>query len=729
MPSMFSRFRLAPLTAALLPLFLSPAVLAETIKAGALQVEADTISGQMDSQLRATGSVKATRDNQQFEADWLEYYVDKQLIRAGDRARMRQPEGTVDADALEAYLATDSGSARNADFAFGQGKRVLRGHAEGLAMQGKGSYQLQTTRANTCAPGDDSWYLKAGTIDLDYGRNVGVAKHARLEFEGVPILYTPWMDFPLDGGRKSGLLFPTITTGSDGLELALPYYWNIAPNYDATITPRYIEQRGLMLGLEGRYLQPDYSGKIYTEQLPNDKKTDSNRSLWALEHTQTLNQQTTFGLNGRYVSDEDYYDDFGNSSTAATSSSLLREAWVNYNPGWANFNLSASRYQTLAGGSEQYARVPKLAISSNKTLWGITANLESEITRFEHRNLQDGWRTVAYPSVTWGVDKPWGFFQAKFGLHHTRYQLDAYNGNAANTLDRTLPITTLDSGLTFERDTQLQGQNFTQTLEPRIYFVHIPRVDQSNLPNFDTSENDLSFAQLFSENRFSGYDRINAAKQVTTALTSRLLDNSNGLERLRVGIGQRFYLNDDDITLSGAESKRTENSSDILSTVGGDLTQALRLDATYQYNQSLGKTERFSTQLRYSPAAGKTLSLRYRFGRNELLDNDGNYGPLRTIDIAGQWPIARNWYAVARQNYSLQDKKVLQRLAGVEYNQGCWIVRVVNERYLTDINQYKNAVFLQLELKDLSSIGNNPMETLRLAIPGYSNINNIADTE
>lgn len=726
---MRSRFRLAPLSAALLPLFLAPVALADTLPLGSLQVEADTISGQMEQQLRATGSVKATRDGQQFEADWLEYYVDKQLLRAGDRARMRQPDGAVDADALEAYLATDSGSARNADFAFGHDRRVLRGHADALTMEGKGKYRLQGTRANTCEPGDDSWYLRAGSLDLDYGRNVGVAKNAWVQFEGVPILYTPWMDFPLDGGRKSGLLFPTITTGSDGLQVAVPYYWNIAPNYDATITPRYIEQRGTMLGLEARYLQPGYQGRVYTEQLPGDKKANTDRHLWQLEHQQQLNQQLTFGLDGRIVSDPDYYDDFGNSTAAATSSNLLRQAWMNYNPGWASFNLSASRYQTLAGGTEQYARVPKLTIASSRQFGNFRAQLESETTRFEHRTLQDGWRSVAYPSISWGLDKPWGFLLAKAGLHYTHYSLDAYNGAAASTHNRTLPITTLDSGLFFERDTSFQGRALTQTLEPRLYFVNIPREDQSQLPNFDTSENDLSFAQLFSENRFSGYDRINAAKQVTAAVTSRLQDNESGLERLRVAIGQRFYLNNDDITLSGSTASREQKRSDILSSVGGDLSSALRLDASYQYNQALKKTERFTTQLRYSPAAGKTLSVRYRFGRNELLDNDGNYGPLRTVDIAGQWPIARNWYLVARQNYSLQDKKVLQRLAGVEYNQGCWIVRVVGERYLTDLSQYKNAVYLQLELKDLSSLGNNPMETLRLAIPGYSDINNIPETE
>ena len=214
--------------------------------------------------------------------------VQRQQLRAGERVRLTQADGRIEAEQLDYLLGERSGSASNASFSFGRDGKTLRGNAGKLEFQGKDNYRLRSARANTCDPNDDSWYLKASTIDLDYGRNVGVARNARVEFQGVPILYTPWIDFPLDGGRKSGLLFPTISTGSDGLQVSLPYYWNIAPNYDATITPRYIEQRGMMLGLEGRYLLPDAQGQLYTEQLPDDKKGERSRFLWKGEHVQQL---------------------------------------------------------------------------------------------------------------------------------------------------------------------------------------------------------------------------------------------------------------------------------------------------------------------------------------------------------------------------------------------------------------------------------------------------------
>jgi LPS-assembly protein len=724
------RFRLSPLAAAMLPLFICTLAQAEPLPAGTMRIEADNVNGQMDVLLKADGKVHAERDGQQFDADWLEYYVDKQYVRAGERAVMRQAGSTVEGDQLESYLDTKTGSANHADFAFQDSGRTLRGKADILRMQGKGLYKLQGTRANTCDPNDDSWYLKASTIDLDYGRNVGVARHAHIEFQGVPILYTPWIDFPLDGGRKSGLLFPTIKTGSDGLQLALPYYWNIAPNMDATITPTYMAKRGTMLGLEGRYLQPSYSGKVSTEQL-EDSQTGSKRSLWKLEHSQTLFGLLGAGVNATTVSDNNYFKDFGDRNSAAANVNLLREAWLSYSPGWANVTLRAQRYQTLQDSTGSvdipYARLPQLVVTSNQQLGAFRMALDSEITRFANNSKQEGLRSVLYPSVSWGLEQPWGFIRPKIGLHYTRYQLDSFKGQTARNLERTLPITSLDSGLVFERDSTLQDRSVSQTLEPRLYYVYIPSTDQSKLPNFDTSENDFNFAQLFSENRFSGYDRINAANQVTAALTSRILDNDSGQERLRVAVGQRFYLDKSDTTLAGTTTERKQGGSDLLLTLGSDLSSALRLDASYQYNQTLDKTERYNTQLRYNPSPGKALSVRYRFGRDEIVGTSTQRDTLRQVDIAGQWPIVRKWYAVARQNYSLRDKKPLEQLVGIEYNQGCWSARVVAQRYVTDLTRTKNAVFLQLELKDLSSIGNNPLETLRLAIPGYSKINETAD--
>lgn len=736
---MQTRFRLTPVMAALLPVFLLPLAQAETLTAGTMTLEADSLTGQMDETLKASGKVKVTRDGDVIEADWLEYFVTRQQVHAGDHVRMQRKDSLIEADSLDYLLDEQVGKAENTRFAFRskeqparRGKplqkgKTLRGTAEQLNLRGPNDYSLSKTSVNTCDPNDQSWYLKASTIDLDYGRHVGEARNARLEFQGVPILYTPWIDFPLDGGRKSGLLFPTFKSGSDGLEFSVPYYWNIAPNYDATITPRYIEKRGMMLGAEMRYLQPDARGSLYTEQLRNDKEANDNRFLWKGEHTQRISPTLSAGINGSYVSDSNYFKDFGDRVSSAANVNLLREAWLSYTPAWGSVSLKAQRYQTLQDSNgtvdEPYARVPQLVVNARQRFNGFTANLESELTRFTHSSKQEGDRLVAYPSLSYGIERSWGFMRPKIGMHLTQYELSAHNNQPAHNEQRVLPIVSVDSGLYFERDTTLFSNAVSQTLEPRLYYVRIPQKDQSQLPNFDTSENDFNFAQLFSENRFSGYDRINAANQVTAALTSRYLDKENGLERLRAAIGQRFYLSSDNTTLLGNNSQRAGNSSDLLLTLGGDLSQSVRLDSAYQYNRELSKTERYSAQLRYNPAPGKTVSVRYRYGRDEPIGSSNLRDVLRQVDIAGQWPLAPRWYAVARQNYSLRDNKPLEQLAGVEYNEGCWSMRVVGQRYVTDLNQTKNALFLQLELKDFSSVGNNPLNTLRLAIPGYSKIN------
>lgn len=725
-------FRPTPLVAALAALYLPVSAQAETPAPGSMTVTADQMDGQMDTQLKARGNVVATRDDQVIEADWLHYNAarDEQVL-AGDKVRMRKPGADIRSRELEYFLGRKQGTAQQADFRFTQGRAALQGTGDQLEIVADKHYQLKKAVVNTCDPGDDSWFLRASTIDADYNRSVGVARNARLEIGGVPVMYTPWVDFPLDGGRKSGFLFPSFTTGSDGFDLTVPYYWNIAPNYDATISPRYIDQRGLMLGLEFRYLQPGYNGTVYTEQLPNDKKSDRSRYLWKGYHQQQLTEQMSWGYDATYVSDDDYFRDLGDRASSSGSSNLLRKSWVNYNLGWASAALNVERYQTLQNSTHSvdipYAKLPQLTLSSSRALGqGFGFNLTSDWTRFSHPSKQEGNRLVLYPSVNWSFDQPWGYIKPKFGVHYTRYDLDALGSTQATTETRSLPITTVDSGLYFERETQFAGHEHTQTLEPRFYYVYIPSRDQSKLPNFDTSQNDFDWAQMFNENRYSGYDRINAANQVTAALTSRYIDNVSGLERLRVGVGQRFYLSDDEVTLAGNQDKRKESNSDILATVGGDLTRDWRLDGSYQFNQELSKTERYTATVRYNPQPGKTLALRYYYSRYEDLGyaekgaTSNKFGPQRQVDVSGQWPLTQHVYGVFRYNYSLQEQQSFESLAGIEYNQGCWGFRIVGQRYLSDVETYKNKVMFQLELKDLSSVGTGVQNTLRLAIPGYS---------
>lgn len=722
---------------------------------GQTHVTADHMDGQMQDKLKASGDVVVIRDNQTLEADWLDYYQQQNRVKAGNHFRLTRDKDVVTGTTLDYWMDEHTGSAQQPSFQMGSpdtnnkpggAKRSLA--QSGIAFRGDGSeaqftgpdqYRLINSRVNSCVVGDDSWYLKSSTLDLNYATNIGVARNARLEFQGVPILYTPWIDFPLDGSRKSGLLTPTFRSGTTGFDIALPYYWNIAPNFDATFTPHINLKRGTMLAGEFRYLEPDYEGSIYTEQLRNDKLTHTNRYAWYATHKQTLLPGITFGYDYNYVSDAKYFDDFGDRTLQATNINLQRQAWINYATSWHGGNLNAmlraQRYQTLEDplipADQPYARLPQLSLVANQKLTSdFSFNLQGDLTRFSHPTLQTGDRFVAYPSVTWNVlSKSWGFIRPKFGVNYTKYDLNPLGSNTTpgSTITRTLPIFSTDSGLSFERDTRFGNSDYVETLEPRLFYVYIPAKDQSKIPNFDSSENDFNFAQLFSENRFSGWDRINAANQLTAALTSRLISSETGIERLRVMLGQRYYFRNEDTSLYGNQITLQNNSKGLLGSLGGDLDKAWRLDSTYEYNQDLAKTQRYSMQVRYNPAPGKTVSLRYRYGRYEQIGDTTQYGPLRQVDLGVQWPIVRQWYAVARENYSLIDNKPLEHLLGVEYNDGCWTARVVVKRDSTLATTISSAskstgIFFQLELRGLGSLGSSPASDLKLAIPGYSNI-------
>ncbi|GGY10019.1 LPS-assembly protein LptD [Paludibacterium paludis] len=695
---------------------------------GQVRMDADHVDGQLDTLLKARGNVVTHKDDQTVLSEWLDYYRESSRLKAGDAFRIIKPNEQVDGRLLDYYLDSHTGSAQSPVFRSRQKGATLRGKGDHLEFNGPDQYRIRRSEATTCEPGDESWYLKSSTLDLDYVSNVGVARNATLFFQGVPIGYTPWIDFPLNNGRKTGFLIPTLKTTNNGTELTVPYYFNLAPNYDLTLTPHTNTKHGIGMGAEFRYLQPGYSGTLFTDQLPKDAVTKQHRYVWSGQHIQRLSPQLTFGYDATKVSDDDYFRDFGDRQAIAANVNLLREAWVNYAMSWtggsANAQARMQRYQTLQDPlspvTPPYARLPQLTFTAYQTLpQGFSANLTSELTQFSHPTQQEGTRLIAYPSVTWNFARTWGFLRPKLGVNYTNYDLAAYQGAASRNATRTLPVFTVDSGLYFDRDTRLLGSDYTQTLEPRLYYVNIPTKAQSQLPNFDSSENDIGFAQLFTENRFSGGDRINGANQVSAALTSSLINQDTGLETLRVAVGQRFYFRNDDISLSGAETQRKKNGSDILASIGGSLTRSLRLDSSYQYNNDLGKTQRYDMGVIYQPKQGKTLSVRYRYGRDEQVSaTRRDY--LRQLDIAVQWPLTKNVYALARNNYSLRDRKNLEQLAGVEYNQGCWSVRLVGQRYVTNLVTTRTAYFIQLELKGIGGLGSNPIDTLRLAIPGYS---------
>jgi LPS-assembly protein len=314
---------------------------------------------------------------------------------------------------------------------------------------------------------------------------------------------------------------------------------------------------------------------------------------------------------------------------------------------------------------------------------------------------------VSYPLVA----DPAFYLTPKIGLHNTYYAMGANNPTGLSNFERTVPIFSLDSGMTLERNWNWAEQNFVQTLEPRGFYVYIPYRNQDQLPNFDSAQADFSFAQMFTENRFFGSDRIGDANQLTLALTSRLLEPDSGVERMRLAIGQRFNSHTPQVNLITPTSSTVQ--SDILLAASGRLTPKWSLDSAVQYNPNQSQSEKINLAARYQPENGKVLNLGYRFTRNSL----------RQADVSTQWPLAGRWHAVGRWNYSLQDRRMLEALAGLEYNESCWTVRLVAQSFATATQQFSTGFFVQLELNNLMQVGPDPLTLLQQSIPGYNKLN------
>lgn len=392
------------------------------------------------------------------------------------------------------------------------------------------------------------------------------------------------------------------------------------------------------------------------------------------------------------------------------------------------------RYQTLspegeAPNAEPYRRLPQIALNAYRAdlVGGLAATLESEVTRFAHANPDandEATRFVAYPQLSLPLQGASWFVTPKAGVHYSSYDVDRAKANEAkpNSITRSLPIMSLDSGLFFERETNLFGGDYVQTLEPRLFYLRVQDKDQTQIPVFDSNRFDVGFAQIFSENRFSGSDRIGDANDLTAAVTTRFIDSDTGVERLRALLGQRYYFSDQQVYLyDQSELRRAGRGNEILAGLGGQINKRVSVDSYMQFNTETNSTERLNANIRYQAGFARTLNLSYRYAPKLPVDR-GVVG-LEDIDVSGQWPIARNWYGVGRVTHSLKDDRVTEAVAGLEYDGGCWVFRTAMHRFAIDENDVTNAIFVQLELNDLAGIGSNPLSLIKRSVPGYGKIN------
>lgn len=587
------------------------------------------------------------------------------------------------------------------------------------------------------------WILRANQLTMDNEEDVGHAEGALLSFKGVPVLPIPSLTFPLSDRRKSGFLPPSVGVDNiNGTQIQQPYYWNIAPNRDATLYPTLMSKRGVDLGGEFRYLEAGYSGKITGNYMPADKLRETNRWGLSYQHVGGINTGIAaiggvgLNLNINRVSDDNYWRDFTVPVTGALGQRLLpNDATLSWGRGEWSTTVRTLKWQTLqdvtAPITPPYDQLPQIAVSfARPDERGFDIGFTANYTQFQaDRSLTkqpNSQRTYTQLQLSRPWRAPGGYIIPKVQLHATSYQFDAALANGATEASRVLPTYSLDSGLVFEREASYFGRGFLQTLEPRAFYVSTPYRDQSNLPNYDSGLSDFNFATIYTENAFVGNDRISDSNLLTLGVTSRLLHPDTGAEAMRLGFAQRLRFKDQLVTLPGGTPVQ-DRVSDLL--MGGSInwTPQWTVDTLVQFNPKTEQSVRSTIGARYNPGNYRVINAAYRFQRDTS----------EQIDVGWQWPINDlwgdrgqdlgpgrgqgdgRWYSVGRLNYSMREGRLVSSIIGFEYDAGCWLGRVVIERLQTSTSTANQRIMFQLEFVGFSRLGVSPLKTLKNNIPRY----------
>ena len=710
-------------------------------------VSGERITGRPDLETVVEGNAMMRKGDLVIKADRLEYDQPSDLAKATGHVLVNRAGDIYEGPLLELRMDAFEGFFNEPTYHF------LRNDAHGQASRVD---FLDTQRAvvhdatyTTCRrlPGPGwmpDWILKAATISLDNEEDIGTATGALLSFKGVPLLPVPYISFPLSERRKSGVLPPTLGVDNvNGTEVSVPYYWNIAPNRDATFTPTLMSKRGINLGTEFRYLEENYAGTANVEWMPADQLRHANR--WGLNISHQARFKSAWTDNGaalslslNRVSDDNYWRDFSRANSSLTQRLLANDATLAWTNGaWAS-SVRTLKWQTLQDVTAPivppYDRLPQLATRYTRSnLVGMDVTLNADYTRFRSDPTLTGQpnaeRMYSLLQLSRVFQSPAGFITPKLQMHATHYQFEAPLTGGAMNASRVLPTLSVDTGVVFERDTQLFGRALRQTLEPRAFYVYTPYRDQSLLPNYDSGANDFNLSTIFAENAFVGNDRISDSNLLTLGVTSRFLDPATGAEAARVGVAQRLRFQDQNVTLPGALPAQ-DRISDML--LGGSINWDPRwsFDGNVQFNPETEQSVRSTLGARYNPGSYRTITAAYRFQRDSS----------EQIDIGWQWPLndlwgdrGRNlgtgqgegegrWYSVGRLNYSINERKLVDSVLGLEYDAGCWLGRILWERLQTSNVSATQRLMFQLEFVGFTRLGVNPLKSLKANIPNYQNL-------
>lgn len=745
-----------------LPRLKSSPMLAEKVSSapenkGPVFVFGDRVSGRPDLETVIEGNAQLRRGATAVRADRIEYYQPEDQVKSRGNVRINNAGNRFEGPELEIKLDRFEGFFTRPTYRFL--KNGGNGQAERVDFIDEKHFTAYDASYTTCERNNEAswpaWTLRATSVEFDLEQEVGVATGAVIRFKDVPILALPKISFPLTDKRKSGFLPPMPGLSSvNGIEVRQPYYFDIAPNRDATFSPAVMSKRGVDLAGEFRYLEPDYKGEVRANFLPGDKLRDRNRWSYGYQHSGVIHSglpavgDLGLTLNLNRASDNDYWRDFPAGTTSTTQRLLAQDAALTWSRGYFSSSARTMKWQTLQDVNSPitppYDRLPQFTAAYTRVDAplaglgnGFDWSVEGDFTRFSSDSSLTLQPNSNRTYTRFQVSRPWlssaGYITPKLQLHATHYQFSApFNG--ATSASRVVPTFSLDSGLQFERPTRVLGRSLTQTLEPRAFYVRTPFRDQSQLPNYDSGANSFNFSTVFTENAFVGNDRISDANLLTLGLTSRLLDPATGAEAARFGVAQRLRYEDQQVTLPGVLPV-TDRISDLLVGASVNWVPQWSFDSTAQYNVKTRQSERATVGVRYNPSNYRVISAAYR--RQRDISGVSNSSESKQIDVGWQWPINDLWgdkgrdlgagqgqgggryYSVGRLNYSVLDKKLVDAVIGVEYDGCCWIGRVVLQRFQSSASTSNTQILFQLELVGFSRIGASPLGTLKSNIPGY----------
>lgn len=685
-----------------------------------IDISADkTLSGK-DGSSTFEGDVIVERHELRVRADSARFDKSSREISVQDNVRLDTIGMSLTADKGRFFLDDKNTEFTNIDFFIPETR--LRGHADQVTAEGDESARLVQSSITSCPPGDIDWLLSADTINLDLQDEYGKARNVVLRFHQVPFLYTPYIEFPISDRRRSGLLVPSFgTSTSRGFELVIPWYWNIAPNQDATIAPHIMDRRGIQLDGQYRFLTKTTDGTFDINYLHEDRITLEKRwSLKYLQHTR-FNRNVRAKIDYKDVSDDEYLQDFSSSLLGTSTTHLSQSADIAAS--YTNWSMRAllQTYETLdptiAESDRPYRMLPKLQLKgAEEVIESLEFTLDSEWVNFVHEDnvSVEGPRFILQPGLELQLQRSAWFLEPAVEFNHTQYNVNDGSGTKIDTIDRNLPIASIDSGIFLERD---MANSLKLTLEPRLFYLYIPFEDQSGLPLFDTSVPDFTLSQMFRKNRFNGGDRIGDANQVTAALRSRIINPSTGYEYMRASIGQIYYFEDRLVTPTGVPE--TSKSSDIIAEING-IAGNWSANAGMTWDIERHNSSKHSASVHYQNENDAIFNMGYSRRRA----TPTNIEPLEQTDLSFVAPVGRNYTLIGRWNYSLEQERDLETIAGLSYESCCWSVIVALQRTLVQSStieeDYDNSILFQLVLKGIGSVsGDSAVDKLKRAILGF----------